>query len=466
MALSYTFDDPGTYEILLSVTDEIGYSHFANFILTVRDTTTPNVEMTIDNNVKGGDRITLDGSASDDNVGITKWLWTIEKDGTEVSLDGEIVKHTFDEAGDYFVTLTVEDGEGNTRSESSTITVTVDDENPSWWWLLILIMMALVGVILVVSMRRRHPSEAIGSSSKGYREDGPILVNGEARGAGGSIAAGAASDANVLEYSDVDLEVDIERDGKDAGPDVVPEEPLSEHDQCLALLDEVESLVEEVKAMGKDVKVASNLVWLAKSREMAGDYTKATYYAERSRYKLHDILEIIEKDRHYCPHCDGEVSETDETCPHCEKGIESGLMVRTKRDLVAQKDRFYWISRDDDQHNKIAAELKNADNLLTKRSASDALSHIEKARVIMDDMDFSPEDPLDEGDGPVGSPEQEGEPEDTLREDGSPLDTPQEDVGSEDVSGGDTSPGKVSEEEAEPEDALEEDAGPEDAPKG
>jgi len=65
---------------------------------------------------------TFDGSASYDDVGIVSYDWTF---GDGVSTSGDVVGHAYLSAGTYTATLTVEDAEG--LSDSDTITVTVTD---------------------------------------------------------------------------------------------------------------------------------------------------------------------------------------------------------------------------------------------------------------------------------------------------------------------------------------------------
>jgi len=79
--------------------------------------------------VPPGTPVTLDGSASTDNVGIVSYVWTFT-DGGPVTLTGAVVTYTFLYVGDYLVTLTVADAAGNTASDTLWVHVTADMAPP------------------------------------------------------------------------------------------------------------------------------------------------------------------------------------------------------------------------------------------------------------------------------------------------------------------------------------------------
>jgi PKD repeat protein len=127
----YTFEEPGIYTVELVVTDTIGQvSTPDSMILTVNDTTDPVADAGADQSIMLGDEVTFDGSDSSDNVGVVLWEWTIDLGGgdTEV-LTGETVDYEFTAAGEFEVTLRVEDAAGNEAEDTLTVTVT-DDEDP------------------------------------------------------------------------------------------------------------------------------------------------------------------------------------------------------------------------------------------------------------------------------------------------------------------------------------------------
>jgi hypothetical protein len=60
-----------------------------------------------------GDTVTFDATKSTDNIGIVKYLWYIDYFGKNVNLVGAQKTYTFNDAGDFQVTLKLEDAAGN-----------------------------------------------------------------------------------------------------------------------------------------------------------------------------------------------------------------------------------------------------------------------------------------------------------------------------------------------------------------
>ncbi len=124
--ISYTFEDPGEYDVTLEVTDAAGHTSSDTITVTVEDTTAPtaeagsNMNVTVDEN--GEAVVSLDASGSSDNGEIISYTWMI--DGEEMT--GDMIDYTFTEIGEHTVELTVTDTGGNT--DTDTITVTVKDE--------------------------------------------------------------------------------------------------------------------------------------------------------------------------------------------------------------------------------------------------------------------------------------------------------------------------------------------------
>ena len=126
----HTFTLPGVYEVILNVTDAAGNWHIDTVNVTVNDTQPPTADAGPDRWVDEGDRITLDGSGSTDNLGIVNYTWTFQ-DGTgtgTITLYGSGPFHTFTLPGVYMVTLNVTDDAGNWHID--TVNVTVNDTRP------------------------------------------------------------------------------------------------------------------------------------------------------------------------------------------------------------------------------------------------------------------------------------------------------------------------------------------------
>jgi hypothetical protein len=73
-----------------------------------------------------GETVNLDSNGSEDNVGITEYIWTFIYDNATVTLTGALGEFTFDLAHHYLVTLTVRDLLGNEDITSFWINVTVE----------------------------------------------------------------------------------------------------------------------------------------------------------------------------------------------------------------------------------------------------------------------------------------------------------------------------------------------------
>jgi hypothetical protein len=149
-------EDPGLYEVRLSVMDAAGLMDVDAFILTVRDNVPPTVPFMEDVSLVRGDRLHLNGSGASDNVAIVNWTWTIKNGGEPLVMHERDVDHTFQTTGTYRVTLTVRDADGNEGSKTFTVTV----RGP---WLPIataLLVLAVVAVVAAFLLARRRGRKA------------------------------------------------------------------------------------------------------------------------------------------------------------------------------------------------------------------------------------------------------------------------------------------------------------------
>ena len=100
-----------------------------------------------------GDEAFFDATESEDNVGIVEYTWDFG-DGTQGS--GEQVSHTYDEEGDYLITLTVTDSFGNSDTDTMTVTASeeITSQAPNYQMYLIVAVLLLVGIGLFIQWRR------------------------------------------------------------------------------------------------------------------------------------------------------------------------------------------------------------------------------------------------------------------------------------------------------------------------
>jgi PKD repeat protein len=90
--------------------------------VTIPDRTSPTPVVGTNRTVAIGAQVTFDASNSTDNVGIERYEWDFDGDGS-VDTTGQTTTRTFDEPGTYTVTLTVADAAGNEDTDSVTISV-------------------------------------------------------------------------------------------------------------------------------------------------------------------------------------------------------------------------------------------------------------------------------------------------------------------------------------------------------
>jgi parallel beta-helix repeat protein len=108
------------------------------------DIESPVVDAGLNRTVNIGETVNFDASSSSDNVGIASYEWNFG-DGT--SGIGKTATHEYKKAGDYIVTLTVKDAEGN--QAINTIVVTVNPTEAFQWWIVAIAGIIAVGTITV-----------------------------------------------------------------------------------------------------------------------------------------------------------------------------------------------------------------------------------------------------------------------------------------------------------------------------
>ncbi|MFW6176210.1 MAG: PKD domain-containing protein [Thermoplasmatota archaeon] len=122
--VNYTFENAGKYTVELVVEDEAGNTAFTTFEVTVLDTEAPNADAGDIIQIKIGEQVVFDASASVDNVGISSYTWYVE----DIVLTGETAQHNFAETGSFNVTLEVTDMAGNVDTDNVTVLVSDGDK--------------------------------------------------------------------------------------------------------------------------------------------------------------------------------------------------------------------------------------------------------------------------------------------------------------------------------------------------
>ena len=119
----------GEYITLFVAIDGVNNLNGTAELITV-DTECPVAYAGEDLSLEPGDEATLTGVGSD-NVGVVDYTWVIEdNDGTEVTVEGQVISYEFVEWGDYTVTLTVRDGANNEASDTMAVWV-YDETDPT-----------------------------------------------------------------------------------------------------------------------------------------------------------------------------------------------------------------------------------------------------------------------------------------------------------------------------------------------
>ena len=125
LTVPHSFGAPGSYNVTLTVTDNQGQSNSANQIIAIADpppiNQPPVPAISGPSQATAGLAITFDGSGSQSSNPITAYNWDFGDGNTAT---GPQANHTYSQVGDFTVTLTVADNQGQQASTSQTVSVT------------------------------------------------------------------------------------------------------------------------------------------------------------------------------------------------------------------------------------------------------------------------------------------------------------------------------------------------------
>jgi len=123
--VSYRYDEPGSYNVTLVVTDDTGVRGTASETVTVSSSSTAGLTANFTfspASPKVGTSVSFNASSSTSADRITKYSWDFG-DGTGGSGPSPTTSHTFTVAGSYNVTLTVTDSRGRTALKTTAVNV-------------------------------------------------------------------------------------------------------------------------------------------------------------------------------------------------------------------------------------------------------------------------------------------------------------------------------------------------------
>ncbi len=124
MTVNHIFPNTGSFLVTLNVTDVGGNHDEDQAWVNVTDSVPPTADAGPDQTVPQNTQVTLDGTASSDDIGIQTYAWSFDDGDGPVDLTGATAQHTFPNIGDFLVTLTVTDFGGNSDQDQMWVHVT------------------------------------------------------------------------------------------------------------------------------------------------------------------------------------------------------------------------------------------------------------------------------------------------------------------------------------------------------
>jgi len=119
----FKFENAGTYNISLTVAD-VSNNLATDFLnVYVNDITSPVADAGPNQTIDQHETVQFNGSGCTDNLNVTNWTWNFIYDNNVVKLFSSTPKFTFDQAGEYLVSLKIMDNNQNWAADDLTVTV-------------------------------------------------------------------------------------------------------------------------------------------------------------------------------------------------------------------------------------------------------------------------------------------------------------------------------------------------------
>jgi len=122
---AHTYETAGEFEASVTVVDDANQTATASATVQVAPASDPpSASLDTPDEATVGDAVSLDASASSDDVGIDHYEWDVDGDGTvESETTSPILDHTYESAGEVTPSVTVVDTDGLTAGASSSLNV-------------------------------------------------------------------------------------------------------------------------------------------------------------------------------------------------------------------------------------------------------------------------------------------------------------------------------------------------------
>jgi PGF-CTERM protein len=126
--VAHEYAEPGSYNATVTVVDGGGNADRARAGVGVEPDDPPEAALRVGDSPTQGFPVTLDASNASDDVAISAYRWDFDGDGeAERQTSDPTISHTYEEAGDYEVSLTVVDDGGQNATATRSVSVGEDD---------------------------------------------------------------------------------------------------------------------------------------------------------------------------------------------------------------------------------------------------------------------------------------------------------------------------------------------------